>query len=128
MTPFYDEMMSVDRTIEYLTELGDLVLGPFGGSGTTGAVAERLGRRWACIEIKLEYAEQARIRFEDPFLSPERPIHSQERLHELISIVTELAAANFFAKDGDGRPAKGLFVGRPFYLDYDHAHLLIADA
>ena len=25
---------------------GDLVVDPFGGSGTTAALAERLGRRW----------------------------------------------------------------------------------
>ncbi len=46
----------------------------------------------------------------------------------LISIVTELAATNLFARDGDGKPATGQFVGRPFYLDYDHANLLIADS
>ncbi|MEX0714574.1 MAG: site-specific DNA-methyltransferase, partial [Pirellulales bacterium] len=32
--------------IQFLTEPGDLVLDPFAGSNTTGAVAEKLGRRW----------------------------------------------------------------------------------
>src|SRR5439155_6579611 len=32
--------------IEFVTESGDLVLDPFGGSNTTGAAAEGLGRRW----------------------------------------------------------------------------------
>lgn len=38
------------------------VLDPFLGSGTTGAVANRLGRRWVGIELNPEYAELARRR------------------------------------------------------------------
>jgi site-specific DNA-methyltransferase (adenine-specific) len=34
------------------TEAGDLVLDPFGGSGTTFAVCEKKGRRWLGIEIE----------------------------------------------------------------------------
>lgn len=34
---------------------GDIVLDPFFGSGTTGEVAERLGRRWIGIEINRDY-------------------------------------------------------------------------
>ena len=55
--------------IEFLTDEGDLVLDPFAGSNTTGFVAELLNRRWVSIEIQEEYAEQSRIRFEDPILS-----------------------------------------------------------
>ncbi|GAI93434.1 unnamed protein product, partial [marine sediment metagenome] len=39
-----------------------VVLDPFGGSGTVGKVARRLGRRFIIIEIKPEYAEMARQR------------------------------------------------------------------
>jgi DNA modification methylase len=39
---------------------GDLVLDPFLGSGTTGEVAERLGRRWIGIELSAEFAALAR--------------------------------------------------------------------
>jgi DNA modification methylase len=41
---------------------GDLVLDPFLGSGTVGAVAERLGRRWFGIERSAEYVALARQR------------------------------------------------------------------
>jgi len=34
---------------------GDAVLDPFGGSGTTGQVAEALGRKWTLIELNPEY-------------------------------------------------------------------------
>ena len=38
------------RVIELSTEPGDWVLDSFAGSGTTGAVAHKTGRRWAMIE------------------------------------------------------------------------------
>lgn len=52
--------------IEFLTDEGDLVLDPFGGSNTTGYCAEKLNRRWKSFETKESYLEQARIRFENP--------------------------------------------------------------
>jgi len=42
--------------------LGGLVLDPFGGAGTTGLVADRLGRDALLIELNPEYAEIARKR------------------------------------------------------------------
>ena len=44
------------------SRLGDLVLDPFLGAGTTGEVAERVGRRWIGIELSAEYAALARRR------------------------------------------------------------------
>jgi len=41
---------------------GGVVLDPFGGSGTTGMVADRLGRDAVLIELNPEYAEIARQR------------------------------------------------------------------
>jgi modification methylase len=41
---------------------GDLVLDPFFGTGTTGAVAKRLGRRFIGIERDRDYARLARTR------------------------------------------------------------------
>jgi modification methylase len=44
------------------TNPGDLVLDPFFGTGTTGAVAKRLGRRWLGIEREQVYATAAEKR------------------------------------------------------------------
>ena len=44
------------------TNPGDVVLDPFFGTGTTGAVAKRLGRRWLGIERDPDYAAAARER------------------------------------------------------------------
>ncbi len=49
--------------MEFLTQPGDFVLDPFAGSNTTGAVAERLGRRWLAIEKSPEYHADSELRF-----------------------------------------------------------------
>lgn len=54
--------------IEFLTEPGDIIFDPFAGSNTTGYCAEVLNREWVSMEIKREYGEQSKIRFEDPKL------------------------------------------------------------
>jgi len=41
----------ISRLLRMSTETGDLVLDSFGGSGTTGAVAHKMGRRWIMVEI-----------------------------------------------------------------------------
>jgi len=41
----------LERIIKASSNEGDLVLDVFGGSGTTAAVAERLGRRWVSADI-----------------------------------------------------------------------------
>lgn len=50
--------------IKLLTEEGDLVLDPFAGSNTTGAVAEKLQRRWIAIENVKTYLEASKFRFD----------------------------------------------------------------
>jgi site-specific DNA-methyltransferase (cytosine-N4-specific) len=49
--------------IRLLTEPGDVVLDPFAGSNTTGAVAQELGRRWISIEVVPEYVQNSLLRF-----------------------------------------------------------------
>lgn len=47
------------RILLACTKPGDVVLDPFFGTGTTGAVAKRLGRRWIGIERELDYIDAA---------------------------------------------------------------------
>ena len=49
--------------IQFLTDPGDVVVDPFAGSNTTGAVAESLGRRWMAIEVDRSYLEDSKVRF-----------------------------------------------------------------
>ncbi len=41
--------------VKFLTKESDLVLDPFGGSNTTGSVAENLGRKWVSVERDHHY-------------------------------------------------------------------------
>lgn len=50
------------RCIQLGSRPGDLVLDPFGGSGTTGVAANELGRKAILIELNPEYAESSRER------------------------------------------------------------------
>lgn len=50
------------RIILASSQPNDIVLDPFFGTGTTGAVAKRLGRRWIGIESDTDYAKKARKR------------------------------------------------------------------
>ncbi len=52
----------LERVILSSSNPGDLVLDPFFGTGTTGAVAKRLGRHWIGIERNPEYIGIARER------------------------------------------------------------------
>ena len=52
------------RILLACTKPGDVVLDPFFGTGTTGAVARRLGRRWIGIEREAAYVKVALERIE----------------------------------------------------------------
>jgi modification methylase len=52
------------RVMLACTNKGDVVLDPFFGTGTTGAVARRLGRQWIGIEREKRYVRVARERID----------------------------------------------------------------
>ena len=54
----------IDKLIACSTDVGDLVLDPFLGSGTTAASARRLGRQWLGIEKDASYIQIAQKRIE----------------------------------------------------------------
>tara|TARA_R100000654_G_scaffold41373_1_gene67479 strand:- start:740 stop:952 length:213 start_codon:yes stop_codon:yes gene_type:complete len=54
-----------DRCIRAGSRVGDVVLDPFAGAGTTGMVARRLQRRFVGIELNPTFAEMARHRIDD---------------------------------------------------------------
>jgi adenine-specific DNA-methyltransferase len=49
-TPKPEKLLT--RIVEIATEPGDLVLDSFSGSGTTGAVAQKMLRRWILVELE----------------------------------------------------------------------------
>jgi len=58
------------RVILSSSKPGDLVLDPFNGTGTTGAVAKKLGRRFIGIERERKYASAAEKRIADVQVVP----------------------------------------------------------
>ncbi|QEF96113.1 DNA adenine methyltransferase YhdJ [Stieleria maiorica] len=69
------------RIIRVSSNPGDLVLDPFGGSGTTLVVAKKLGRRFMGIELSEDYATRISERLSacksgDPLDGPADPIKS----------------------------------------------------
>lgn len=61
------------RIITASSNVGDIVLDPFAGTGTTTAVARRLKRRWIGIEQSREFADIARRRTNGQALRNARP-------------------------------------------------------
>ena len=74
----------VARAVLACTEEGQVVLDPFAGSGTTLAVAKKLGRHWVGIELSPHYAEHAQARVDavrcgDPLEGPDEGILPVQR-------------------------------------------------
>jgi len=53
----------VEFFVKFLTPRNALILDPFGGSNTTGRVAQNLGRRWVYVEKNEEYVIGSKGRF-----------------------------------------------------------------
>ncbi len=72
------------RVILSSSNPGDVVLDPFFGTGTTGAVAKRLHRNWIGIEREVNYIEIAQGRIDavipEPFDEPTFNISDKKRL------------------------------------------------
>ncbi|HOO08137.1 MAG TPA: site-specific DNA-methyltransferase [Ruminococcus sp.] len=59
----FPEKLAEDHIASW-SDPGDLVLDPFGGSGTTAKAAQKMGREWVLIEAVKDYCEIARERLE----------------------------------------------------------------
>jgi site-specific DNA-methyltransferase (adenine-specific) len=62
----------LERIVRASSDPGDLVLDPFAGSGTTLAVARRLGRHYLGIELSADYAARVRERLRNVEGPPSR--------------------------------------------------------
>jgi modification methylase len=77
------------RAILASSQPGDVVLDPFFGSGTTGAVAKKLHRRWIGIERELSYVQVAQQRIDAiipaPFDAAVFDVRDQKRVQPRIA-------------------------------------------
>lgn len=105
------------RVILASSRRGDLILDPFFGSGTTGAVAKKLGRNWIGIERDKKYIRIAQKRIDAVLTSPaEMLILAEKRKQPRVPFGTLLengllqpGQTLYFAKNG--KKAKVLASG-----------------
>ena len=99
--------------IRMLTDPGDMVLDPFAGSCVTGAVAERLGRRWACCELDEDYLKGAMVRFEPipestDLVTAALGAKTTYTIHSPCSVPADDAEVPLVADGGARRPSAGV--------------------
>ena len=104
------------RIIRTSSRPQDLVLDPFGGSGTTMCVAKKLGRQWMGFELSTDYVQYINNRLDntnvgDSIDGPEDPIQSApstakgKRRKKPFDKDTEEAVIEAYKKAGRGYPA-----------------------
>jgi site-specific DNA-methyltransferase (cytosine-N4-specific) len=101
--------------IRMLTNEGDWVFDPFGGSCVTGEVAERLNRHWICCELVEDYLSGARGRFVGA-LPVEKPRPEDESAYYRVPRPGLLWNGQSEALEADGgsvRKAKQLDKAKP---------------
>jgi modification methylase len=67
------------RVIMSSSNVGDVILDPFFGSGTTGAVAKKLGRSWIGIERDRKYIKVAQKRIDEVTPAPAEALTQFEK-------------------------------------------------
>ncbi len=111
------------RIIRASSRPQDLVLDPFGGSGTTMCVAKKLGRQWIGFELSTDYVTYINERLNKttvgaPMDGPEDPIQSApstakgKRRKKPFDQETENAVIEAYQKAGLGYPADYLLCDK----------------
>ena len=112
------------RIIRSSSHPQDLVLDPFGGSGTTLSVAKKLGRQWMGFELSKEYAVHIKARLDkitigDPINGPEDAIESapstgkgKKNKKKAFDNETVDAVIESYVKAGDGFPVDHLMCDK----------------
>lgn len=103
----------LERIIKSSSNNGDLILDCFGGSGTTAAVAEKLGRRWITVDAgKLSiYTIQKRILGNEshkPFAVYDAGLYDNEKLNDFDSTQWKQFAIALYNVQPSYQSIKGL--------------------
>ncbi|MCK6422008.1 MAG: site-specific DNA-methyltransferase [Aquabacterium sp.] len=137
----------LQRVLQIASNHGDLVLDSFLGSGTTAAVAHKMGRRWIGIEAgehavthclprlqKVIAGEQGGIstavnwqggggfRFVQlgaPLFDAQGDLHPEVRFADLAAFLWLRETGTAFGHQATGTPLLGVFEGRAVYLLYN---------
>ncbi len=88
------------RVLLATTEKGDVVLDPFFGTGTTGAVAKRLGREWIGCERENVYRDAAYARIEKELPLDESVIETMQSKKSAPRVAFGALVENSYLKPG----------------------------
>jgi len=88
------------RVLLAATEKGDVVLDPFFGSGTTGAVAKRLGRHWIGCEQEAFYRDIALKRIEKELPLDESALETMQSKKSAPRVAFGTLVENGYIKPG----------------------------
>ena len=88
------------RVLLATTERGDVVLDPFFGTGTTGAIAKRLGREWIGCEREESYRTVARARIEKELPLDESALTTMQSAKAAPKVAFGALVENGFIKPG----------------------------
>ena len=88
------------RVLLATTERGDVVLDPFFGTGTTGAVAKRLGREWIGCEREGNYRDAALKRIEKELPLDESALTTMQSAKAAPKVAFGALVENGFIKPG----------------------------
>jgi site-specific DNA-methyltransferase (cytosine-N4-specific) len=91
--------------IRMLTEPGDRVLDPFGGSCVTGMVAEGLDRQWVCVEMSESYLKGAVGRFQEDIPDSGNGKPAQYLINSPCSIAVDEQETPLPIDGGQARPS-----------------------
>ncbi len=92
--------------VRMLTDRGDSVVDPFGGSCVTGEVCEALRRRWVCCELSEDYLKGALGRFADLEVSRRNTIAEPYKIFPPCSVPVDESVVGVIADGGLKRPTK----------------------
>jgi site-specific DNA-methyltransferase (adenine-specific) len=100
------------RIIRCCSNPGEIVLDPFGGSGTTLVVAKKLGRRWLGFELSDDYAARVKARLKqtrdgDPLDGAADPLSSAPATPHTPLVRVRRASAS--RRGRKGKEARDLF-------------------
>ena len=90
----------LEKLIAISSNLGDVVLDPFGGTMTTGAAAKRLGREYIMIERDKEYCKYGRERLDKIEFVDDDIARATFDIKPLKVSVSEMITSNYL-KDGE---------------------------
>jgi len=112
------------RIIRASSRPQELVVDPFGGSGTTLCVAKKLGRQWMGFELSDDYVKYIKQRLDktnidDPLDGPTDPIRSapktaqgKQRKKKPLNAETEAKIISAFSQAADGHSADYLLCDK----------------